>query len=248
VDNGELVVMYQPVFTLDEQIIGLEALVRWEHPTRGLLAPAEFIAAAEENGLIRPIGLFVLSEACRQLGEWQRRLQADLCMSVNLSGVQLSQPDFPELVGEILDREGLDHGSVCLEITESMLMVDAAIEGETLARLHELGVTLAADDFGTGYSSLLYLRRFPIDILKLDRRFVAGIDQNPTDRSIVGSMIDLAHSLELMAIAEGVETRAQLEALRSFGCDLAQGYLWSKPRRAEDLEELLAREGLPSSV
>jgi diguanylate cyclase (GGDEF)-like protein len=231
VDNDEFLVTYQPVVAVaDEQVIGLEALVRWNHPTRGLLGPVEFIAAAEANGLIHAIGRTVLARACRQLAEWHAAGWPDLCMAVNLSGAQLSQRDLPDQVAGILDANGLHPGYLGLEITESLLMGESdQTASAALGRLHDLGVTVAADDFGTGYSSLLYLRRFPIDTLKLDQTFVAGITANDTDKAIVGSTIDLAHSLRMLAIAEGVESRQHLHVLRDLGCDFAQGFYWSKP-------------------
>ena len=160
-------------------------------------------------------------------------------MAVNLSGRQLSEPGAVDIVGSALERHGLPASALCLEITESMLMVDSAGASETLHALHRLGVTLAVDDFGTGYSSLLYLRRFPVGILKLDRAFVSGLGTNDADEAIVGSMIDLARSLGMTSVAEGVETPGQLAALRRLGCDHAQGYLWSAPVAAATADRLL---------
>jgi diguanylate cyclase (GGDEF)-like protein/PAS domain S-box-containing protein len=245
VDEDEFFVTYQPVIAVaDERVIGLEALLRWDHPTRGILLPEAFIASAEANGLIQAIGLDVLARACKQLAAWHASGWTDLCMAVNLSGSQLNQPEFPDQVASILAANGLPSGYLALEITESMLLAESdRTAAATLARLHELGVTVAADDFGTGYSSLLYLRQFPIDTLKLDRAFVAGIATNATDRAIVGSTIDLAHSLNMLAIAEGVETREQLLALGELGCDFAQGFYWSPPLPAEDLTALFENRG-----
>jgi EAL domain-containing protein (putative c-di-GMP-specific phosphodiesterase class I) len=168
-------------------------------------------------------------------------------MAVNLSGAQLSQPELPDQIAGILEANGLPPGYLSLEITESMLMVESdRTATAALQRLHDLGVTIAADDFGTGYSSLLYLRRFPIDTLKLDRAFVAGVTANETDRAIVGSTVELAHSLEMLAIAEGVETPEQLAAVRELDCDFAQGYLWSPPLLpGVDLEELFGPAARP---
>jgi EAL domain-containing protein (putative c-di-GMP-specific phosphodiesterase class I) len=240
VENDEFVVHYQPLLTMDEEVIGAEALVRWRHPTRGLLSPAEFIPTAEQTRLIRPLGLQVLRTALGQLAEWHRAGAAYLQMSVNLAGVQLDELDLPHKVGHLLVEHELDPASLCLEITESMFMEDSAAVADGLGALRRLGVRLAVDDFGTGYSSMQYLRRFPLHTLKLDRVFVDGLDRNPADRAIVGSMIDLAHALGLTAVAEGVERAGQLEALRDLGCDLAQGFYWSPPVEADTFAAVLA--------
>jgi diguanylate cyclase (GGDEF)-like protein len=235
-DGGQLRVFYQPVVTLDERPVSAEALVRWQHPVRGLISPADFIPLAEETGLIVPLGRFVLEEACRQLARWRRADPAleGLAMAVNLSARQLADPGLCEWVRAVLERNALDPSSLCLEITESVLVDDAGTAAESLLALNELGVRLAVDDFGTGYSSLLSLRRFPVQELKLDRSFVSGLGRNDRDTAIVGSVIQLAHALGLLAVAEGVETEEQLASLRSLGCDRAQGYLWSPPVPADE--------------
>ncbi|MBL8777657.1 MAG: PAS domain S-box protein [Acidimicrobiales bacterium] len=235
---------YQPVRDLAAVgaggIVGFEALVRWHHPARGVIEPGEFIGVAEETGLISPLGELVLDQACAQVAAWRRRPRHEhLTMAVNLSGRQLTEPGVAEIVDAILRRHDLPASALCLEITESMLMADSAAAAASLHELHDLGVTLAVDDFGTGYSSLLYLRRFPVGILKLDRAFVSGLGSNGADEAIVGSMIDLAHSLGMTAVAEGVETPGQLAALRRLGCDHAQGYLWSAPVAAATADRLL---------
>jgi diguanylate cyclase (GGDEF)-like protein len=240
IDKDEFVAYYQPVLTMDERIVGTEALLRWNHPTRGLLAPAEFVPAAEQTRLIVPLGLQVLRQACQQLATWQREGHDHLQMAVNLSGCQLQQGDLADQTRLILDAHQLDPSSLCLEITESMFMEESETVARTLQELRDLGVRLAVDDFGAGYSSLLYLRRFPLHVLKLDRSFVAGLGRNPADRAIVGSMIHLAHSLGLTAVAEGVEQPEQLDALRALGCDLAQGFYWSRPEPPEEIGRLLA--------
>jgi diguanylate cyclase (GGDEF)-like protein/PAS domain S-box-containing protein len=239
VDNDEFVVHYQPLLTMDEEVVGAEALVRWNHPTRGLLAPGEFIPAAEQTRLIRPLGLQVLTRAIGQLAAWHRGGADHLEMAVNLAGCQVDELDLPHKVDQLLKLHQLDPASLCLEITESMFMEDSAAVADGLQALRKLGVRLAVDDFGTGYSSMQYLRRFPLQILKLDRCFVDGLDRNAADRAIVGSMIDLAHALGLTAIAEGVERAGQLEALRDLGCDLAQGYYWSPPVAPEVFASVL---------
>jgi diguanylate cyclase (GGDEF)-like protein len=241
IESGELRLQYQPVMDLAcETVKGVEALVRWEHPTRGLVPPAEFIPLAEETGLIVPLGTWVLRTACAQLASWCCQpgdAAAGLTMAVNLSGRQLAQPDLVDMVAGIVAETGIDPARLCLEITESVLMEESA--GIALVRLHDLGVRLAVDDFGTGYSSLLYLRRFPVDTLKLDQYFVSGLGHNAQDTTIVRATIDLAHALGLVALAEGVEEPEQREVLRTMGCDLGQGFLWSRPVAAEQITRLL---------
>jgi diguanylate cyclase (GGDEF)-like protein/PAS domain S-box-containing protein len=227
-ERDELRLHYQPVVSLpDGAIVGAEALVRWEHPERGLLAPAAFIAVAEESGLIVPLGTWVLGEACRQAAAWRRTV------SVNLSARQISHSDVAELLERTLRETGLDPALVELELTESVLMEQAAMR--TLVRLRELGVRLVLDDFGTGYSSLSYLKRFPIDALKIDREFIDGLGAEPEATAIVSAVLSMAQALELDVVAEGVETEAQLAWLRERGCGFAQGYLLGRPVPAAEL-------------
>jgi diguanylate cyclase (GGDEF)-like protein len=235
--RDELAVHYQPVMTLDGRAVAVEALARWEHGERGLMSPADFIPLAEQTGLIVPLGELVLDRACAQLARWRAGQPelAELELSVNLSSRQITQPDVVEMVARALRRHDLPPSALCLEITESMLMDDTDAAGSTLAALRNLGVKLAVDDFGTGYSSLLYLQRFPVNILKLDRLFVAGVGENEADRAIVASMVSLAHALGLIAIAEGVEDERQLAALCELGCDLGQGFLWARPATADEV-------------
>lgn len=243
-ERDELVVHFQPIVELDSgHVRELEALVRWNHPDRGLLLPAEFIPIAEETGLIVPIGTRVLEEACQQLARWQQALPdlQSMSISVNLSGRQLGDPDLPDLLATIIDRTGVRPEQIVLEMTESLLMDDVEFSHLTLARLKALRVRLAIDDFGTGYSSLSYLRTFPVDVLKVDRSFVAGLGTEGGDEAIVAAVIHLAHTLGLDAVAEGVETAAQLERLRALGCDLAQGFHLARPAPAEDVTSVLGR-------
>jgi diguanylate cyclase (GGDEF)-like protein/PAS domain S-box-containing protein len=241
IDNDELRLHYQPVVDLaTSRVLGVEALVRWEHPTRGLVPPAAFVPIAEETGLIVPIGDWVLRTATEQLASWMADTGSrgrTLTMAVNLSGRQLSSPDLVESVEATLARTGVHPSQLCLEITESTLMEESA--GDAVQRLHDLGVRLAVDDFGTGYSSLLYLRRFPVDTLKLDRFFVSGLGRNAEDNTIVDATIGLAHALGLEALAEGVERVEQLDVLAAMGCDSAQGFLWSRPVPASEIRKLL---------
>ena len=225
IEGGELRVHYQPEVDLqDGRVTGVEALVRWDDPDRGLVPPADFIPLAEESGLIVPLGEWVLAEACRQWVAWGRD---DITVSVNLSARQLHDADVVEMVARTVRETGISPGALCLEITESGLVASGHRTTSCLAGLREIGVTLAVDDFGTGYSSLAYLKEFPVDLLKIDRSFVGGLGSSPQDGPIVAAVVDLAHALGLRTVAEGVESEAQLAELRARGCDLAQGFLWS---------------------
>jgi EAL domain-containing protein (putative c-di-GMP-specific phosphodiesterase class I) len=206
------------------EITGFEALVRWQHPRQGVISPTEFIPLAEETGLIKRLGTWVLREACRQLHSWQQQSRPFLTMSVNLSSIQLSQPDLVEQVQEILQESGVAYGSLRLEITESAIIENQATAIATLRQLKALGIQLYMDDFGTGYSSLSRLHDLPIDVLKIDRSFVC---QQKWD--IIQAIMILSGSLKLKVIAEGVETPEELENLNRLGCTQAQGYLFSKP-------------------
>ena len=242
VERNEFVLQYQPIISVETYMIqGFEALVRWQHPERGFIQPAEFIPMAEETGLIIPIGQWVLNEACRQMREWQGNLfvGAPLTMSVNLSGKQFTQPDLIEQISRTLRETGLAPRNLKLEITESMVMENIETTVGMLQQIRALGVELSIDDFGTGYSSLSYLHRFPINTLKIDRSFVSSMNDNTENFEIVRTIITLARSLEMDVIAEGVETRSQLEQLRNLECDYAQGYLLSRPLSAKDAAELL---------
>jgi diguanylate cyclase (GGDEF)-like protein/PAS domain S-box-containing protein len=242
VELEEFRVFYQPIIALNSRkVIGIEALIRWQHPRLGLIAPAHFINTAEETGLIVPMGRWVLEEACRQVSQWQTEREDDirLELSVNLSAKQLQQPNLAMEIAEVLKKTGLAPINLKLEITESVAMSDA--EG-MLARLHELkalGVKLAIDDFGTGYSSLSYLKRFPVDTLKIDRSFVSGLGQNAEDTAIVQAVVTMAHTVGLTVTAEGVETTEITDHLQGLGCDLAQGYYFAKPLPSADLAALL---------
>jgi diguanylate cyclase (GGDEF)-like protein/PAS domain S-box-containing protein len=236
-DRSELRLCYQlEVDLAEESTTGVEALVRWQHPTLGLLPPSEFIDVAEETGLVVPLGDWVLREACRELAERDPRDHpGGLRLSVNLSARQLGVPELIDTVRDVLDETGLDPSRLCLEITESVLMDDVQSSIDALLDLKALGVRLAIDDFGTGYSSLSYLRRFPVDVVKLDRSFVAGLGVDSAATAIVAAVVNLAHALGIVVVAEGVETEAQLVALRALRCDRAQGYYWNRPLPADEL-------------
>ena len=225
-ERRELVLHYQPQVRLATgALAGAEALVRWNHPERGLLAPGEFIGAAEDTGLIHELGAWVLEEACRALAA----TSGSTTMSVNLSPRQCLHPDLLPTVAEILRRTGADPSRLCLEVTETAVMDDIATMTDVLEGLKGLGATLAIDDFGTGYSSLRALQRFPFDEVKIDRSFVHGMAEAEQEAAIVGAIVSLSHALGLRAVAEGVETRAQVDRLRMLGCDLGQGYHFARP-------------------
>ncbi len=236
-ERDELVVYFQPIAnSANGQVLGMEALVRWHHPTRGLVSPDEFISLAEETGLILPIGEWVLHTACRQLKKWHDAGEKSLYVAVNLSGLQLQQADFIDTLRKVLRDTGLDPHSLTLEITESMLMDHVEVTLLMLDVLKATGVGLAIDDFGTGYSSLAYLRRFPVDVLKIDRTFTRSMMRNVDDASIVSGIIALAHNLRLKVVAEGVETEEQRKFLADLECDFIQGYLLSEPVPADLFE------------
>jgi diguanylate cyclase (GGDEF)-like protein/PAS domain S-box-containing protein len=246
VERSEFRVLYQPIHCLDSgRPLGAEALVRWEHPDRGLIEPGEFIALAEETGLIVPIGTQVLREACRQARTWAVT-GSRLGIKVNLSGRQFAHPNLAEVVAEILAETGIDPATVYLEITETVLMEDVESTSTALAELKSLGVSLTVDDFGTGYSSLAYLKRFPVDELKVDRAFVAGLLTDQEDLAIVTAVINLAHTLGLQAVAEGVETAEQLGRLRELGCDIGQGYYFGRPLPADAMASRLGLAAVSS--
>jgi diguanylate cyclase (GGDEF)-like protein len=247
---GDFRVHYQPIVDLrDGCIIGAEALVRWEHPTKGLVGPDQFIPVAEETGLIVPLGGWVLAEACLQVKRFQERDErwSALTMSVNLSAGQINQPGIVHLVESAIRDSGLRPDHLQLEITESALMSDAAAAVKILGMLKDIGVRLSIDDFGTGYSSLSYLKRFPVDVLKIDRSFVDGLGQDPEDSAIVAAVVSLAKAMQLEAVAEGVETAMQRAALLDLGCAHGQGYHFARPQPAADMDVLLDC-WMPSSV
>jgi diguanylate cyclase (GGDEF)-like protein/PAS domain S-box-containing protein len=239
-ERGELLLHYQPEVDITSgEIRGFEALVRWDHPSRGLLLPGAFIPLAEETGLIVPIGEWVLREACTEATRWTGLSTQPLTLSVNLSARQLAQHDLVAMVRRAIAETGIDPATLCLEITESAVMESGAATTAQLRALKSLGIRLAIDDFGTGFSSLAHLRRFPVDVLKIDGTFVAGLGREPQDASIAAAVISLAHALGLETVAEGIETDEQLEILRKLGCDLGQGHLFARAAPAAEAVRLL---------
>ncbi|HCE3790730.1 TPA: cyclic di-GMP receptor MorA, partial [Pseudomonas aeruginosa] len=242
---GEFVLHYQPQFTGDgRRLTGAEALLRWQHPRRGLVPPSEFIPVLEEIGLVAQVGDWLLAEACKQLRSWHKAKVRVPKVSVNLSARQFADGQLGERIAAILYETGIPPACLELELTESILMSDVAEAMQILSGLKRLGLAIAVDDFGTGYSSLNYLKQFPIDVLKIDRSFVDGLPHGEQDAQIARAIIAMAHSLNLMVIAEGVESQAQLDFLREHGCDEVQGYLFGRPMPAEQFGMLYASDVL----
>jgi diguanylate cyclase (GGDEF)-like protein len=244
--RGELRLYYQPEVEIESgRMVGMEALIRWEHPERGLISPAHFLAVAEETGLIVPIGRWVLREACRQAKEWHTKYRREIALmvSVNLSGKHLQQASLIDEVREVLATTGIDPGHLIIEITETVAMAGAETTIEILTKLKSLGVLLAIDDFGTGFSSLSYLKRFPVDLLKIDKSFVDGVALRGHDTRIVEAIIALGHALGLRVIAEGVETPDQLVELRALGSELGQGFYFGQPMSGEEAQRFTPARG-----
>jgi EAL domain-containing protein (putative c-di-GMP-specific phosphodiesterase class I) len=235
---------YQPIVSVQTgRIVGVETLLRWQHPSRGCIPPDQFIPVAEETGLITPIGEWILWTACQQTKLWHEAGYDSLRVGINLSTRQLQDQDLPELIGRILKEVQLDPTLLELELTESIaLMQNLEANIKALKKISQMGVHLAIDDFGTGYSSLVYMKKFPIDTLKIDRSFVAGIGYDSGDMAITKAIIAMTHTLGLNIIAEGVETLEQLAHLRQQQCDEIQGYLVSRPQPAHELSKLLEQD------
>lgn len=241
-DRRELRLVYQPILSLaSNRIVGLEALLRWNHPTRGVISPLEFIPTAERTGLIVAIGFWVMREACLQVKAWRETLPAarDLWVSVNVSSLQLQQPDLVEQTAEMLRGMGLPPACLMLELTESLAMADPAAVRGLLIRLRVMGVRIGLDDFGTGHSSFAYLHQFPVDFVKIDRSFLVGMEVRPDKTAIISTLTDLAAQLGLHLIAEGIETEEQLAVIRSLGCECGQGFLFSRPIDSAVASDLL---------
>jgi diguanylate cyclase (GGDEF)-like protein len=243
-ERREFIVHYQPIQDLKtDRIVGFEALVRWQHPTRGLIPPAEFIPISEENGLIVPLGYWVLDKACQQIREWQVQYPADppLTISVNLSTRQCIQPDLIQRIVDVLQKNNLDANSLKLELTESLIVEDSESISAMLSELRAFGIQVQIDDFGTGYSALSYLHTLPIDTLKIDRTFINRLGINGSGSDIVRTILTLAHNLGMKVVAEGVETDDQLSKLKAMDCEYVQGFLFSKPVDSKMAGTLLGR-------
>jgi diguanylate cyclase (GGDEF)-like protein len=252
IERGELVLNYQPQLSLvgPREVVGAEALVRWKHPERGVLMPAQFIPIAEETGLIVPIGAWVLDQACRQLGAWRAcgAVSEDFKVSVNLSMRQLSRGDLADTVSGALARSCLPASCLCLEVTESYMAHDPDRAGSVLSHLKSLGVSLALDDFGTGYSSLSALSSYPLDIVKIDRAFIQRVADDPAAARMFAAVLGVARAAELQAVAEGVEEAPQLRLLLRLGCEYGQGFMFAAPLGAQELLEVLRAKHKPSSA
>jgi diguanylate cyclase (GGDEF)-like protein len=241
VEDGDFVLHYQPLLDLSTlEIVGAEALIRWEHPELGLLPPGEFIDVAEDTGMIVPLGRWVIEQATKDAAKWQSTSGRRLSVSVNLSPRQLHDPDLIQATSRALAAAGLPAECLVIEITENLLLNDADLARDMLASLRALGVRVAVDDFGTGYSSLAYLDRYPVDVLKVDRSFVEPLGTSVKSAALVRSIVELAAALEMECVAEGVENEQQVVTLRSLGCHLAQGFMFAKPRPAEEMLRMLA--------
>jgi EAL domain-containing protein (putative c-di-GMP-specific phosphodiesterase class I) len=240
IENEEWFLLYQPKLDVARrEVIGVEALIRWNHPERGLVSPIEFIEFAEQRGLIVQIGDWVIKEACRQLRSWMDQGIVDCKIAVNLSSVQLIQSDIVHQIINYLDEYKVPPRLFEIEITETILMKNVSMAIDSLERLHARGISIAIDDFGTGYSSLSYLKTLPIDSLKIDRAFVQDICTDDNDQKIVQTLISMAHSMGMKVVAEGVETRAQFDLLSEYKVDDIQGNLLSKPVSADEIEVLM---------
>ncbi|MGC2744961.1 MAG: EAL domain-containing protein, partial [Candidatus Angelobacter sp.] len=242
-ENGELHLEYQPQFIADGQLVGFEALLRWNHPKRGMIFPDKFIPIAEETGLIVPVGNWVLNQACRQLAIWHRSGYPNLRVAVNVSTLQFERQDWMDTISDALKRNGIPPSCLELELTETVVMKNCERAASRLTELRALGVSSAIDDFGTGYSSLKYLQNLPIDTLKIDQSFIRNLDPASDGQSgngaIVQAIVTLAQQLGLRVVAEGVETDEELQVLRRLGCDFVQGYLFSRPMPVEKCDEFL---------
>ncbi|MCP4252431.1 MAG: EAL domain-containing protein [Candidatus Scalindua sp.] len=243
IENKEFILYYQPVYEPNtKKIISMEALIRWQHPTRGLLQPDDFIPLSEETGYIKKIGAWVARQVCKQIKEWEKTGFEDIRVAINISAQQFSQKDGMDFITQIIKEEEISPGSLELELTESCLLENENNTAVTMQELKDFGIHHAIDDFGTGYSSLKFIKQLPINKIKIDRSFVKDITENKDDSAIVTAIISMAQSLQLKVVAEGVETEEQFNHLNSLGCDEIQGYFFSTPLPADEIEELMSEE------
>jgi EAL domain-containing protein (putative c-di-GMP-specific phosphodiesterase class I) len=240
-DQKEFTLFYQPQVDMDAKVVGMEALIRWQHSKLGMISPRQFIPIAEKTGIIYSISEWVFHTACLKVREWQENLYltGDATIAINISLRQLKQESFWDMIQKILSVTGLDPHNLEIELTESSIMDDPETTIILLEKMHELGISISVDDFGTGYSSLNYLKRLPIDAIKIDLSFVQGIGKDHNDEEIIKAIITLANSLGLKTIAEGVETNEQVSFLKEYKCDLMQGYYFSRPLPSEDATQFL---------
>jgi len=251
IERKEFVIYYQPIISLgNRSIIGFEALVRWNHPHRGLLLPMEFIPLAEETGLIIPLSLWIIREACRQMRIWQQRFPSDLplTVSVNISPKHLANTNFIAHITDVLDETNLNPEQLALEITENAMIENTDYMVSLFSQLKDLGIKINIDDFGTGYSSLSYLQRFSINTVKIDQSFISGLSKNEKNVEIVQSIINMAHNMKLHVIAEGVEQSENLQTLENLKCEYAQGFFFSYPLSMHETEMLLSRQNTNADV
>jgi EAL domain-containing protein (putative c-di-GMP-specific phosphodiesterase class I) len=242
-DRNELMLYYQPLVNEANRIMGMEALLRWHHPELGLILPDDFIRITEETGIIVPVGRWVLKTACTQTKRWHEKGFADLFVSVNLSARQLQEPEFEQMVVDVIKESGLPPEYLKLEVTESSVIQNPEVCIAKMNALRARGISFSIDDFGTGYSSLSYLKRFPIDALKIDRSFISDAMKSKGDQEIIKTIIAMAHNLNIDAVAEGVETQEQREFLTSYGCNRMQGFLFAHPVPVEKFMDLLNHQG-----
>jgi EAL domain-containing protein (putative c-di-GMP-specific phosphodiesterase class I) len=245
-EQDQFQLVYQPQVALDSgQVVGLEALIRWRHPELGLVLPDDFVPLAEENGLIEPLGFWILRTACLQHRAWRKERLPDLRLAVNMSARQFQRSGLENRIREVLGETGMDPRWLELELTESVLMQEGDSTASLLENLSALGITFALDDFGTGYSSLSYLKRFPIKRVKIDRSFVRDINSSEGDAALARAVIAMAHGLGVDVVAEGVESLEQLAKLRRYGCDEGQGFFLGRPVVPSEVPQLVRRHGWP---
>lgn len=241
IQNNEFVLHYQPQYDIaTERLEALEALIRWQHPTRGLLLPGHFLPQAEENGMMVPIGEWVLKAACKQNNEWRDKKFKPIRIAINVSGKQFLAHNFVTLVKAVLEQYQLSHKLLEVELTENIILHDQEVIVAEIKQLHELGISIALDDFGTGYSSISHLKKIPVDRIKIDKTLIQSIDKSRSDATIVQAIITLAKGLHLRVLAEGVETEEQLEILQSMQCNEVQGYYFSEAITPDAVEKLLS--------
>jgi EAL domain-containing protein (putative c-di-GMP-specific phosphodiesterase class I) len=247
-DRNELVLYYQPLVNQANHITGMEALLRWNHPELGLILPDDFIRITEETGIIVPVGRWVLLTACTQTKRWHDMGFPDLFVAVNLSARQIQEPDFEQMVVDVIDESGLPPECLKLEVTESSVIQNPEVCIAKMNTLRARGITFSIDDFGTGYSSLSYLKRFPMDALKIDRSFISDAMKSKGDQEIIKTIIAMARNLKIDAVAEGVETQEQRDFLASYGCNRMQGFLFAHPVPVEKFRDLLERQKRRSTL